>query len=107
MYKKAYLNELTCTIIGSLSKDTLITDAFNLFSEMISKGIAADVKTYTYLISEAENLLRKMEEDGCFPNDFTFNTIIRGFIKNNEISGALVLAEQMKERGFSADASTT
>jgi pentatricopeptide repeat protein len=38
------------TIIDSLCKDTLVVDAFNLFSEMITKGIAPDVITYNSLI---------------------------------------------------------
>ncbi|BBH06988.1 ATP-binding protein, partial [Prunus dulcis] len=38
------------TIIDSLCKDTLVDDAFNLFSEMMSKGIAPNVITYTSLI---------------------------------------------------------
>jgi pentatricopeptide repeat protein len=47
-----------------------------------------------------------MEGRGCFPNNGTYNTIIRGFIHNNEISRTMGLVHQMVERGFSADAST-
>ncbi|PRQ35306.1 putative pentatricopeptide [Rosa chinensis] len=38
------------TIIHSLLKDTLYVDAMKLFSEMISRGIVADVVTYNSLI---------------------------------------------------------
>ena len=52
-------------------------------------------------------LLKVMEENGCSPNDFTYNTIIRGLIGNNEMSRAIQVFHEMVERGFSADASTT
>ncbi|CAL2264527.1 unnamed protein product [Prunus armeniaca] len=48
-----------------------------------------------------------MEEKGCSPDGCTYNTIIRGFISNNETSRAMVLIQQMVGNGFSADASTT
>ncbi|KAK9940766.1 hypothetical protein M0R45_017408 [Rubus argutus] len=47
-----------------------------------------------------------MEQKGCSPNGWTYNTIIRGFINNNETSRAMEFIQQMVERGFSADAST-
>ena len=59
------------------------------------------------LTSEAENLLREMEEKGCSPDGCTYNTIIRRFINDNETSKAVRLIQEMVERGFSADASTT
>jgi pentatricopeptide repeat protein len=47
-----------------------------------------------------------MEEKGCSPDGWIYNTIIRGFINNNEASRAMGLIQEMVERGFSADAST-
>lgn len=54
------------------------------------------MKTYTIMIkglfsegltSEVNKLLKVMEENRCSPNDFTYNTIIRGFIGNSEMQG--------------------
>ena len=47
-----------------------------------------------------------MEENGCPANDCTYNLMIRGFIKNNDISRALQLRHEMVTKGFYADAST-
>lgn len=58
------------------------------------------------LLNDAEELLREMEDKACSPNDWTFNTMIRGFINNNETLRAMGLIQQMLERDFSADAST-
>ena len=55
--------------------------------------IQPNVKTYIImigglcnggLIAEAEKLLMEMEEEGCSPNSWTYNTIIRGFINSIE-----------------------
>ena len=47
-----------------------------------------------------------MDETGCFPNDCTYNTIIRGFLRKNDKSKAIELVHVMAQRGFSADSYT-
>lgn len=92
-----------------------LKSARELFHSLSNKGLQPDVKTYTIMIkglfsegltSEVNMLLKVMEENRCSPNDFTYNTIIRGLIGNNEMSRAIQVFHEMVERGFSADAST-
>ncbi|KAF5940862.1 hypothetical protein HYC85_022029 [Camellia sinensis] len=59
------------------------------------------------LLREAKELFVKMEHNGCLPNDVTYNTIIRGFIGQHKCYEALILVEEMVQRGFSADASNS
>ena len=47
-----------------------------------------------------------MDETGCFPNDCTYNTIIRGFLRKNDKSKPIELVHVMAQRGFSADSYT-
>ena len=58
------------------------------------------------MVGEAKDLHREMEENGCPPDSCTYNLMIRGCIKNNEISKARQLRHEMVDKGFSADAST-
>jgi pentatricopeptide repeat protein len=47
-----------------------------------------------------------MERDGCPPDGWCYNVIVRGFLRNNDASGAKQLLQEMFDRGFSADAHT-
>ncbi|PQQ15236.1 pentatricopeptide repeat-containing protein [Prunus yedoensis var. nudiflora] len=47
-----------------------------------------------------------MEEKGCSPDTVTYNTIIQGFIRNDELSRAQELIQEMMTKGFCADDST-
>ncbi|XP_028114903.1 pentatricopeptide repeat-containing protein At3g22470, mitochondrial-like [Camellia sinensis] len=100
---------------NSLHLDILDT-ARALFSNLSSKGLQPDVKTYTTMIQgfceegllhDAKELFVKMEHNGCLPNDVTYNTIIRGFIGQHKCYEALILVEEMVQRGFSANASNS
>jgi pentatricopeptide repeat protein len=57
-------------------------------------------------LSEANILLRKMEEDGNAPNDCTYNTLIRAHLRDGDLTASAKLIEEMKSCGFSADASS-
>ena len=57
-------------------------------------------------MSEATELLRKMEDNVCFPNSRTYNTIIRGFICNGDLQNALYYCDIMLSKGFEAEAET-
>jgi pentatricopeptide repeat protein len=48
-----------------------------------------------------------MEEDGCPPNEWSYNVIIRGFLRHRDESRAVQLIVEMRDRGFVADAGTT
>ncbi|KAK3182778.1 hypothetical protein Dsin_030064 [Dipteronia sinensis] len=43
---------------------------------------------------------------GCFPNVITFNTLLHGFIQNNETPKAVVLLHKMAKRNVIPDATT-
>ncbi|CAL5420023.1 unnamed protein product [Camellia sinensis] len=58
------------------------------------------------LLYEAKELFVKMEQNHCLPSDVTYNTVIRGFIEQHKCYEALILVEEMVQRGFSIDAST-
>ncbi|GAV63205.1 PPR_2 domain-containing protein [Cephalotus follicularis] len=86
-----------------------------MFSSLAVKRLHPDVITCTIMINglckeglpnEAYDLFRKMEDYGCVPNSCSYNTIIKGFFRNNDASIAMQLLEEMVNRGFSADVST-
>ncbi|XP_050369234.1 pentatricopeptide repeat-containing protein At1g12775, mitochondrial-like [Argentina anserina] len=90
-------------VINSLCNETLIADAFNLFSEMISKGIKADVITYTSLIDgvcklgqweQATRLLKEMASQH-FPNVQTFNVLVDGLCKVGKVREAETVIQLM------------
>uniref|UniRef100_A0A803KMU8 Pentatricopeptide repeat-containing protein n=1 Tax=Chenopodium quinoa TaxID=63459 RepID=A0A803KMU8_CHEQI len=58
------------------------------------------------LMSEAAQLLIKMDEDGCPPDDCTYNMIIQENILNKDLSSALYYRDIMVSNGFEADANT-
>ncbi|CDY26589.1 BnaA09g46880D [Brassica napus] len=47
-----------------------------------------------------------MEEDGNAPNDCTYNTLVRAYLRDCDLAKSAELIEEMKSYGFSADAST-
>jgi pentatricopeptide repeat protein len=40
-----------------------------------------------------------MEEDGCPPNEWSYNVIIRGFLRHRDESRAVQLIGEMRDRG--------
>ncbi|XP_050207672.1 pentatricopeptide repeat-containing protein At3g22470, mitochondrial-like [Mercurialis annua] len=90
--------------------------AKDLFFRLSIQRLQPDAYTYTSLLggicregllNEAHQVFRKMEEDGCFLNDCTYNVIIQGFIRHNDLQRARQLIVEMVAKGFSADATTT
>jgi pentatricopeptide repeat protein len=59
------------------------------------------------LLDEALEAFRNMEDDGCPPDEFSYNVIIRGFLQHKDESRAVHLIGEMRDRGFIADAGTT
>ncbi|CAN4102158.1 unnamed protein product [Withania somnifera] len=59
------------------------------------------------LFDEAKDVLRKMEDNSCFPNNVAYNVIVQGFLRWNKISEMASFMEEIAERGFSFDATTT
>ncbi|KMT13817.1 hypothetical protein BVRB_4g076630 [Beta vulgaris subsp. vulgaris] len=48
-----------------------------------------------------------MEDNGCAPNQCTYNTITRGFLRGKDVRKALELLRTMRSKKFDADAHTT
>ena len=56
------------------------------------------------LIDEANELLEKMDSNGCSPNGCMYNTIIQGLLQHSETSKATKYLKIMVDKGFSANA---
>ncbi|TMW89945.1 hypothetical protein EJD97_016421 [Solanum chilense] len=74
-------------IINGLSKNGELDKAHAIFEKLSSMGLVPDVRTYTIMIAgfcqqelldEAKDMLRKMEDNGCFPNNILFCEDILG-----------------------------
>ncbi|TMW98797.1 hypothetical protein EJD97_003471 [Solanum chilense] len=48
-----------------------------------------------------------MEENGILPNVFTYNALVRGFLRCSIITEMTTFMKEMTGRGFSFDATTT
>ncbi|THF96304.1 putative pentatricopeptide repeat-containing protein At1g12700, mitochondrial [Camellia sinensis] len=78
-------------LIDAFCKYKKLDTARALFSNLSSKGLDPNVKTYTMMIQD----------------DVTYNTIIRGYIGQHKCYEALILVQEMVQRGFSIDASNS
>ncbi|KAK9692063.1 hypothetical protein RND81_09G238800 [Saponaria officinalis] len=47
-----------------------------------------------------------MADNGCSPDECTYNTIIKAFLNENDVADALHYLQIMRGQGFAADAST-
>jgi pentatricopeptide repeat protein len=89
-------NEVGANIqIDGMCNAGKLTTARELFNTLPTKGLQADIQTYTIIIKglckegrlkEARVLYEQMDENGCSPNHVTYNTIIQGFLQHNETS---------------------
>ena len=95
-------------IIDGLSKQGLVNEAQNLFSEMIRKRISPDVVTYNSLIydlcnfsrwKEAASIFTDMLNHGISPNVITFNTLVSGLSKEGRTTEAHNVFEIMLTKG--------
>lgn len=47
-----------------------------------------------------------MKDNGCFPNNITYNVVVQGFLRFKKISEMTSFVKEMTGRGFSFDATT-
>ncbi|KAL0456646.1 UNVERIFIED_CONTAM: putative pentatricopeptide repeat-containing protein, mitochondrial [Sesamum latifolium] len=119
------------TMIQGLFHKGRFADGWKLFNNMESRGIMPNLVTYNVLldglckthqiaeafsfvrmmedkglIEDAKSLLVEMEKSGCAPNNVTYNVMIQGLLKRNELYNAMPLMEEMCRMGFLADAAT-
>ncbi|XP_021742875.1 pentatricopeptide repeat-containing protein At1g62930, chloroplastic-like [Chenopodium quinoa] len=98
-------------LMDGLCNAKRLREAVEIFSVLTTKGLH-DVRAYTIMIkgfckegllAKADELLKNMEDNKCFPNECTFNTIIRGFIDGKDVRRALELVSLMRNKEFAAD----
>ncbi|KAL9234892.1 hypothetical protein vseg_009708 [Gypsophila vaccaria] len=96
------------TIIDSLCKDRMLTEAKNLFAVMISEGIEPDVFTYNSLIrgmfnlgcqEDATSMLNEMLENDISASAATYNMLVDMHCKDGMVDEAQAIVELMIERG--------
>lgn len=95
--------------IANLCKDRLVDKALDLFSEMIGKGFAPDVFTYTSLVQGLcslrrwDDVVKKFEEMsalGISPNVYTFNILVDAYCKEGKMKDAEFMFHSMTTRGI-------
>ncbi|PIA45978.1 hypothetical protein AQUCO_01600320v1 [Aquilegia coerulea] len=84
-------------------------DAYNLMDEMVRKGLNPNATTYNLLfrcfywmndLGSCWSLYRRMMDGGCLPNTQSCMFLIRLFKKQEKVEMALVLWNDMVEKGF-------
>uniref|UniRef100_A0A2C9UPL7 Pentacotripeptide-repeat region of PRORP domain-containing protein n=1 Tax=Manihot esculenta TaxID=3983 RepID=A0A2C9UPL7_MANES len=103
-------NHVTYTIlIDGLCRVGNLNDAKKFFSRLLEKGVQPNVYTYSTfikglckegLLDEAYQVFRGMEDSGCLPNDCWF-------LRHEDVPKASQLIDEMVDKGFSADTTTT
>ncbi|THF95934.1 hypothetical protein TEA_024442 [Camellia sinensis var. sinensis] len=87
-----------------------------LYLNLSAKGLKPDVRSHNIMINglckeglpdEANELLGKMEENGCLPDLYLYNIVVQKFLQNNETLKAFQLFHIMVDRGILANASTS
>ncbi|KAM0069101.1 putative tetratricopeptide-like helical domain superfamily [Helianthus debilis subsp. tardiflorus] len=88
-------------LFHGMCKNSQTTDALALFRSLVIRVYCEEG-----LLVKGKELLRKMEVNGCLPNSFTYNLIVRELLKKNEPGEAEILLEEMINRGFMPDHAT-
>ncbi|TVU35590.1 hypothetical protein EJB05_17488, partial [Eragrostis curvula] len=92
------------TIIDGLCRRGDLAKALDLFSEMVTNGIAPTVVTYTTVIhwlaregcfDEALKIFDEMGRRGISPNLITYSSLIDGLCKGGRAASALELLDRM------------
>jgi len=95
------------TIIDSLCKENRVTDAFDLYNEMVLKykiSLSPNVVTYNTLINglciagqlkEAYELLNKMVSKYIKPDVYTFDIMVEALCKEGKVDEAQIVIDEM------------
>uniref|UniRef100_A0A251UEP8 Putative pentatricopeptide repeat protein n=1 Tax=Helianthus annuus TaxID=4232 RepID=A0A251UEP8_HELAN len=121
LFKQGYShNQVTYnTLINGLVLADRVFEAVELFKKLLIEKLC-DPDQFMYgsvinvirvycqegLLGKGTELLRKMEVNGCLPDSFTYNVIVRELLKKNEPGEAEILLEEMINRGFMPDHAT-
>lgn len=102
-------------IIARLCKANKLRLARGFFSRLPLKGFYPNAMTYNAMISgfcenglltEAKELLVKMEDSSCRSDNITYSVMIRGFLRWEKYEDASLYIEKMVRKGFSHDSYT-
>uniref|UniRef100_A0A1J3GIY7 Pentatricopeptide repeat-containing protein n=1 Tax=Noccaea caerulescens TaxID=107243 RepID=A0A1J3GIY7_NOCCA len=113
--RKPRLTSTFNTLIDLYGKAGRLSDAANLFSEMLKSGVAIDTVTFNTMIhtcgshgrlSEAESLLKKMEEKGINPDTKTYNILLSLHADAGDIEAALRYYRKIRKVGLFPDTVT-
>ncbi|WOG85519.1 hypothetical protein DCAR_0104709 [Daucus carota subsp. sativus] len=103
------------TLIDLYGKAGRLTDAADVFAEMLKSGVAVDTVTFNTMIftcgshghiSEAESLLGKMEERGVSPDTKTYNIFLSLYADAGNIDAAIKCYRKIRDVGLRPDVVT-
>ncbi|XP_044510672.1 pentatricopeptide repeat-containing protein At1g62930, chloroplastic-like [Mangifera indica] len=117
-------------LVDGYCKNGCVLEAVELFYTLINRNIQPNITTFNCLINGlcktgrlniawemfngfckegklemASKCFSDMEQNGVAPNLVTFNTLMSGFLQNNETLKVVELLHKMKERNVKPDAS--
>ncbi|CAN4091229.1 unnamed protein product [Withania somnifera] len=116
--QKKRLDLHCCTyaiVIGGLCRKGKLDIACDMFNTVFSKGLDLNVRFYFTMIEslcreglldEAKDMTRKMEQNGCPPDNFTNDVVLQGFLRKNNVHEVFPLLLEMVDKGFSPNAHT-
>ncbi|TKY49326.1 Pentatricopeptide repeat-containing protein [Spatholobus suberectus] len=110
--QKPRLSSTYNVLIDLYGKAGRLSDAADLFAEMLKSGVAVDVWTFNTMIficgshgnlGEAEALLGKMEEKGVSPDTKTYNIFLSLYADVGDIDATVCWYRRIREAGLCPD----
>ncbi|MQL89264.1 hypothetical protein Taro_021837 [Colocasia esculenta] len=89
------------SIIYPLCEAHKVQEALDMLEDMIKKGLTPTIETYHAFakiedIDGTLNLIKRMNDDGCGPNRYTFLLILEKFFKLDQAGNALRIWKEMR-----------
>ncbi|KAJ9171000.1 hypothetical protein P3X46_019055 [Hevea brasiliensis] len=115
LVRKPRLTSTYNTLIDLYGKAGRLSDAADVFADMLKSGVAMDTITFNTMIftcgshghlSEAESLLNKMEERGITPDTRTYNIFLSLYASVGNIDAAIKCYRKIREVGLFPDTIT-
>ncbi|KAL2331136.1 hypothetical protein Fmac_018717 [Flemingia macrophylla] len=110
--QKPKLSSTYNVLIDLYGKAGRLSDAADVFSEMLKAGVPVDVCTFNTMmfvcgshgnLVEAEALLGMMEEKGVSPDTKTFNILLSLYADAGDMDAAVACYRRTREAGLSPD----
>ncbi|XP_051114782.1 pentatricopeptide repeat-containing protein At5g66631 [Andrographis paniculata] len=106
---------LYSSLLRTLSKCEMTTEALNALEEMILSGISPDLQTFAGMmhdcavrgdIKTVQRLFGIVRQSGIEPDGYTYASVIRAYCKSERASLALRVWEDMRGSGLMPDLAT-